>query len=109
MAPWRRRLAYGGKVCLAAFGRGRRGPRRGNAHRRLAGWTGIPRGILERRVWTARGHCGRCPLRCGIAPPVVAGQARGGAVQLVDAAVQALSLIHISEPTRLLSISYAVF
>src|SRR5678816_1762093 len=33
----------------------------------------------------------------------------GKAVVMLTRAVQALSLIHISEPTRLLSISYAVF
>ena len=39
----------------------------------------------------------------------VGGAPSRAALRIADIVVQALSLIHISEPTRLLSISYAVF
>src|SRR5678816_603020 len=49
--------------------------------------------------------------RMSIALTVQLGQRAATAVanQLDDRAIEDLSLIHISEPTRLLSISYAVF
>src|SRR5678816_1477618 len=56
-------------------------------------------------TWSAAGQ----PNLWGQVPEVVEMQSEAGAAGVLHGAVLKLSLIHISEPTRLLSISYAVF
>src|SRR5678815_3979310 len=57
--------------------------------------------------WSTPGVSARSFWKSGDAPP--SGNVRFALYAVARTAVNGLSLIHISEPTRLLSISYAVF